>query len=133
MNRKIFEFSHSLLRGNDDLRHAMQPLLLPQTGFPPRLWLLERWFENLFQTFSRSPFPTRLYRFHPWNRTAYIHVGVQTRFYLLHPCSRASLSVSVRKLVPDVFYRPHPCRRPDSTLPIPSMESYRLHPCSRTR
>ena len=25
---------------------------------------------------SRSLFPTRLYRFHPWNRTIYVRVGV---------------------------------------------------------
>ena len=45
-------------------------------------------FENMFLTFSttyvlvgvlrrsRSPFQTRLYRLHPWSRTACIHAGV---------------------------------------------------------
>jgi len=38
---------------------------------------------------SRSLFPTRLYRFHPWNRTTYIHVSVLHCSDKLHPCNDA--------------------------------------------
>ncbi len=43
-------------------------------GDRPRLFLLPAIHGSM--RYPRSLFQTRLYRFHPWNRTTYIHVGV---------------------------------------------------------
>jgi len=61
-------------------------------------------FDNLFQTLSTTYFP----------------VGVPTRFYLLHPWSRAPAvlvlpctspcRLAARQYVPDIVYYLHPCR-----------------------
>src|SRR3970040_2071189 len=68
---------------------------------------------------------------HPHPRLCLPRSLFPTRFYLLLPWSRASLSVSVRLWLPASLYRLCPYRRPDSTLPTPSLESYHLHPCRR--
>ena len=79
--------------------------------------IVESRFENLFQTFSRSLFGfgflrrstayvpigvlTRLYRFHPWNRTTYIRVGVPLQFFLLQDLA---LILLIHPLLPCLVY-----------------------------
>lgn len=66
---------------------------------------------------SRSPFPTRLYRPHPWNRTAY------TDIHGWRKCKKIIGKYSVSSTInPALLYHLHPYRRTHAPY---------LHPCKQ--